>query len=356
MSNIVSVEIGEMPDSFVGRYGNRVQVNNKNIGLNFYTIDWPPQEPGVVKIDVGGSSVEIDFALVLSSNFDRTFPDEGIYGLDIGSGLTKKETMPHDEARLKFYDLLSRMLKAGWKRYIYQAHARLSGAEALRHALADPLLTDSQDPGYVPSLEDWMKLRDNTLWELYKDGVYMEIRFMRDHDRMKLDEPGAYAVSVSIEAFDSKWRTLLPEKDRPRWRELLRKQREEEQADRQATEDKLRAEGYKIDTDYRNPDEGVINPPKPTPQKSSAAKPAVPDVRAATGQPCPVSGLWECREHGVSQQLHISAMQTMPQATLPAPRSTWQKLRGEQPIFTTTAVWRLARPDASDTSTGTSHE
>lgn len=352
MTRSIIIEVGEQPEAFRRRYGQQVEANEKNISLNFYTIDWNAKDPGTVVLKQGSSSILIEDVLGVSGTFNTSFPKEGLSSYDVSFGLSIAETMSHDEARLRFYELLRRLQKAGWQRWIYQASARLSSAEALRYKLANPYTADALDPGYLPSLEDWMKLIDGTSWEFYQDGVYMEIYLYRDRDRMKVDEPGAYFIKLSIEAFDSKWRTLFPEKDRHQWRELLPRMREDEAAQRQAEEEKLQAAGYKIDTEYRNPDEGVINPPKTASHKTGEAPTPAPEIKVATGQLCPVAGVWECSDQGNTQQLHVRASRPMPKAIWPAPRSTWQKLRGEQPTYTTDVVWTLVQPDAMPPSVG----
>jgi len=90
-----------------------------------------------------------------------------------------------------------------------------------------------------------------------------------------------------------------------------------------------------------------VRPTGPS-KKTSDAGPLAPvsPMHAVTGEPCPATGEWECTDHGSVQRRHIRIGQAMPQAIFPAPRSAWQKVRGEHPAYALTVVWTLVRPDS----------
>ena len=258
MPQSIDIEVGESPQALMGRYGKAVDVDNKNeqaYGVIFYAVDWPASSQGAVVIKNKKNELRLDTVLRVSGSFDKAYAEEGISDYSISLGIPPRNNVTHDQARLKFYDMLKRIQQAGWKRYVGMSDARLSGAESMRRQLSDLYEIVMLDPSYVPSLEDWMKLEDITTWRFYLNGVYMDVQMYRDSERMKVDEPGAYFVSIKLEAYDSYWRTAFDEPDRPHWRELLPDLQRRMRAERAKAEHKLKAQGYTIDSDYRNPDE-----------------------------------------------------------------------------------------------------
>ena len=273
MPQSIEIEIGESPQALIGRYGKAVEVDNKNeqaYGVTFYAVDWPDSSQGTVVIKNQKSEVRLDTALGVSGSFDKAHTDEGIYDYSISLGIPPRNNVTHDQARLQFYEMLKRIQQAGWKRWIYPENPRLSAGEAFRYRLVKDQGVDSLDPGYVPSLEDWMKLPDMTSWRFYLNGVYMDVQMSRDSTRMKVDEPGAYFVKIKLEGYANYWRNAFNEQDRPHWRDLFPGLQRQMRAERAGAEQKLKVQGYSIDTSYRNPDETSGDQPVSPPPKTSA--------------------------------------------------------------------------------------
>ncbi|MCO5414894.1 hypothetical protein [Ralstonia mojiangensis] len=273
MPQSIEIEIGESPQALIGRYGKAVDVDNKNeqaYGVTFYAVDWPDSSQGTVVIKNQKSEVRLDTALGVSGSFDKAHAEEGIYDYSISLGIPPRNNVTHDQARLQFYEMLKRIQRAGWKRWIYPENPRLAGAEAFRYRLVKDQGVDSLDPEYVPGLEDWMKLPDMTSWRFYLNGVYMDVQMSRDSTRMKVDEPGAYFVKIKLEGYANFWRNALNEQDRPHWRDLFPGLQRQMHAERANAEQKLKAQGYTIDTSYRNPDETSGDQPISPPGKTGA--------------------------------------------------------------------------------------
>ncbi|MCT7318760.1 hypothetical protein N5I87_22290 [Ralstonia sp. CHL-2022] len=273
MPQSIEIEIGESPQALIGRYGKAVDVDNKNeqaYGVTFYAVDWPDSSQGTVVIKNQKSEVRLDTALGVSGSFDKAHAEEGIYDYSISLGIPPRNNVTHDQARLQFYEMLKRIQQAGWKRWIYPENPRLAGAEAFRYRLVKDQGVDSLDPEYVPGLEDWMKLPDMTSWRFYLNGVYMDVQMSRDSTRMKVDEPGAYFVKIKLEGYANFWRNALNEQDRPHWRDLFPGLQRQMHAERANAEQKLKAQGYTIDTSYRNPDETSGDQPISPPGKTGA--------------------------------------------------------------------------------------
>ncbi|NWK44548.1 hypothetical protein [Ralstonia pickettii] len=273
MPQSIEIEIGESPQALIGRYGKAVDVDNKNeqaYGVTFYAVDWPDSSQGTVVIKNRESEVRLDTALGVSGSFDKAHADEGIYDYSISLGIPPRNNVTHDQARLQFYEMLKRIQQAGWKRWIYPENPRLSGGEAFRYRLVKDQGVDSLDPGYVPSLEDWMKLPDMTSWRFYLHGVYMDVQMSRDSKRMRMDELGAYFVKIKLEGYANYWRNAFNEQDRPHWRDLFPGLQRQMRAERAGAEQKLKVQGYAIDTGYHNPDEASGDEPFSPPPKTSA--------------------------------------------------------------------------------------
>ncbi|AMO92844.1 hypothetical protein CFter6_0113 [Collimonas fungivorans] len=258
VSSSVVVEIGESGKHFAQQYKEMVVINDRNPGSHFYRINWPNDALGAIVVKNGSSSLVLDSVFSVLGDADDTYPEEGIASLSVSMGLPPRNNVLHDDARLKFYALLQRIQEAGWKRWIDPSMPRLNGADALRYQMSDiengaGLM--SLDPSYVPSLDIWMKIKDMTGWQFYLNGVYMNVQLMRDKTRMDPNLPGAYFLTLGLESKDSFERSEQTYEDRPRWKELYPAARKKQAEERVKSEEKLHALGFKIDTEYRNPDE-----------------------------------------------------------------------------------------------------
>ena len=273
MPQSIDIEIGESPQALVRRYGKAVDVDNKNEqahGMTFYAVDWPDSSQGTVVIKNQKSELRLYTVLGVLGSFNNAYAEEGIYDYSISLGIPPRNNVTHDQARLQFHDMLKRIQQAGWTRWIYPENPRLPGVEAFRYRLVKDQGVDSLDAGYVPSLEEWMKLPDMTSWRFYLNGVYMDVQMSRDSKRMKVDEPGAYFVKIKLEGYANYWRTAFDEPDRPHWRELFPELQRRMHAERAKAEQKLKAQGYTIDSNYRNPDETPDDQPLAPPAKTGA--------------------------------------------------------------------------------------
>jgi hypothetical protein len=88
-----------------------------------------------------------------------------------------------------------------------------------------------------------------------------------------------------------------------------------------------------------------VRPTSATPVKSADAGPRLPlGELAATGRTCPQTGWWAPDEergtNGGGRQ-HIKKGERMPHVVSQTAPSLWQKLKGEQPVHQTAAVWKL---------------
>ncbi|MDP9603228.1 UNVERIFIED_ORG: hypothetical protein J2W38_003017 [Variovorax paradoxus] len=251
----VFVEVGESPDAWIGRYGKQVDVNAKNHGLKFYSLDWTAKNPGQLTVRNGSSEIQLDVVLGAMGTFDDEYPGEGLSKIVITTGLSRGETIAHDEARQQFFALLKKIQNAGWKRWIYPGDPRLSGEESFRYQIAEDDTFYSLDQSYLPPLGTWMKLSNRSQWKFFLNDAVLSVRFSRDQDRMKSDLPGAYIVWLELESKNEVQRSEFQGEERRKWKTLYPGARQKQLAERAKQEKKLQARGYKVDANYKNPDE-----------------------------------------------------------------------------------------------------
>lgn len=253
-SNIF-VEIGEPPNAWKERYGNKVDVNDKNHGLRFYSLDWTTKNPGRLSIKNGMSELRLEAVLGAMGTYNDEYPDEGFSGILITMGLTESDTLAHDEARQRFHAVLRKIQDAGWSRWIYPADPRLRGEEAFRYQINEDEANYSLDPNYLPPMNVWMKLKNRSQWSFYLNKVEMTVTLSRDQDRMKEHLPGAYFISIKMQSQDEIQREEFQENERSRWKSLYPAMRKKRLSERLEVEKKLQLSGYKIDVEYKNPEE-----------------------------------------------------------------------------------------------------
>ncbi|TWD84921.1 hypothetical protein FB547_1063 [Variovorax beijingensis] len=251
----VFVEIGEPPEAWVRRYGKKVEINSKNHGLKFYGLDWTVKNPGQLIVRNRLSEFQLEAVLGAMGTFDDEYPGEGFSKIVITTNISQSETIAHDEARQKIFALLQKIRSAGWTRWIYPSDPRLSGEDAFRYQIAEDDTFYSLDSNYLPPLDVWMKLSDRSQWKFFLNDVAMSVRFSRDQDRMKPNLPGAYIVWIELISKNEMERSEFQGEERKKWKALYPGARKRQLSIRIEQEKKLQMQGYKIDVEYKNPDQ-----------------------------------------------------------------------------------------------------
>ncbi|MQR02786.1 hypothetical protein [Glaciimonas soli] len=260
----VTIRVGQQGKEWVDMYPNAVHVNDKNANgeIVFYKVDWPDQGPfGTVSIDHGVNSFNVPYVMgVMGSALPSDHPDEGIDEFDLSVSLTPSPTESHPEALHQFYALLKTIQNVGWKREIRVFNPRLSGRDALLYSQTEDGDGYSIDASYVPTLIEWMKIEDiGSHWRFYANNVYLDVTFMRDHDKMDTNQPGAYLVSLNFKNSNSVERAYFKEKDRPRYKQLYPAERKRLAKLRGEAERKISSQ-YHIDETYIDPDGETLAP------------------------------------------------------------------------------------------------
>ena len=251
----IQIEIGEAPAALERRYGKSVESNKRNFGVEFYTIDWPSQQSGVVILKNGGTEVRFDTVLGVNGTYDSLYPEEGFSDYSLSLGLWPRNNIPHEEARQKFFAMLQKIRQAGWVCWIEPNHPRLNGEYAYHYQITKSDQNYCLDPELMPSMEVWMKLEDQSTWAFYLNDVFMDVRLSRDSSKMNPALPGAYFLSINLYSKNEDQRSALAGDERKKWRELYPDIRKKHAQLRLEAEKKLRVLNYKIDVKYKNPDE-----------------------------------------------------------------------------------------------------
>ncbi|MCY7287165.1 MAG: hypothetical protein LH624_02675 [Cryobacterium sp.] len=253
MTQEVVIKIGEQGPEFAKRYPESVRLVHQPAGLDFYKIDWDQRRPGVAHVENGQHSLVIHDVLGISTSQDlQQLRHEGLFDFTVFAGITQPDRISHDEARLKTYMLLQRILNAGWTQVIERSEPRLKGKARQDYMFATSNL-NGLDATYVPTFEEWMRIESRTPWSFYANGLYMDVNFTRERTLTDPAKPGSYLLTFNIRTETEYFRGFAGPDNRLRWRELLPQELAKVADLRAKKEAELRAKGVIIDESYRDP-------------------------------------------------------------------------------------------------------
>lgn len=254
MSNTKPVEvyIGESGVSLAARLTPTATVDRQPAGLNFHEIHWPFESMGSVIFKNGGKRFPIDHVLSFLGTEDMELKEEGLLEVSIGSSISDKEKILHDEAKLLTIAYLQRIMHQGWKPTIPRDAPRLRGKDMNNYLLTIDRYT-TLDPNYMPTLTEWMQYEDGTTWEFYDNKVFLTVKITRDLSLVDPLKPGAYFMSTSAQNESEHFRGYLNGSRRARWKELLPSIIDAMNKTRKKKEASLREKGISIDETYVDP-------------------------------------------------------------------------------------------------------
>jgi len=251
----------------------------------FLDLRWPPKQLGVVTIRHGRHDLTIPHTFTAMGSVRPEPKGEGVNDIVLNSGISADEFIRHREAYDLWVRLMKRIQDSGWQRYIHLSAARLSGKDAIRYFQDKENFGLSQitDPQTLPEFQTWMKVvsQRGMIAYFYLDGIMMSLSFdptisgQEGFDRYdaKLDfnEWGQYMMRITFKTTrysirNDIYNTLIPDgydtdklhaemdKIRADLPEYWQRYRRIELAKRQNEEARLAKQGYRIDTNYRDPD------------------------------------------------------------------------------------------------------
>jgi hypothetical protein len=248
-----SVRLGESGQDWVNRYAKEVRIDRQPAGLNFYDIEWE-RPRGVVTIEHGKYSFQIDDVLRVTGVYDVKLPSEGISDINISSGMSVPPPGlgSHDEARLKTYAIVQRIEQAGWKLLTSTSGPRLRGKERFDYVV-NINKYNGMGIDYVPSFDEWMKIKDRTNWYFYADHQYLKFGFQRDSSFLDPTKPGAYLLSFELITESEEFKNYVEPEFRKTYRDKLPNELAGVIKSRLDAEAKLKLQGLTIDTGYEDP-------------------------------------------------------------------------------------------------------
>lgn len=254
MSETVTIKIGELGVDFLKRYPKLINTYQSLPGFaQDYNINWNVRNRGTVKLDHGEHSFTINHVLGLQTFQDlRPTADKGLTMFDLIAGLTNISGTPHDEARLKTYEILHGIAAAGWQQVIERSEPRLQGKTRFEYTLATTNI-NGLDATYVPTFEEWMRIENRTPYSFYADGLYMEVTLSRSPEHMDPKELGVYQLSFNIKTDTEYFRGFAGPDKRDQWKEVVPGELAKLAKIRTDKEAELRAKGIAIDESYQDP-------------------------------------------------------------------------------------------------------
>lgn len=253
MNTEITIKLGEPGAEFVKRNPGLVKVEKQPAGLNFYSIAWTTSNQGKVLLENGASSLHLANVLSVQANEDAEAPatsPDSFQDVTVGTNLGAQPLISHDQARLSLYGILHDALAAGWRPLITESDPRLTGKERFDYAMTRDSMI-GLDARYVPSLTEWMRIKDSTPWFLYAGHVVLELNFQRDQSRMDPTQPGSYFLSFLFQTDVEHFRGYAGTDHRKDWRQVLPGALAEAHRHRSQLEAELKSQGFHIDESYQ---------------------------------------------------------------------------------------------------------
>ena len=279
----VTLKLGKQgEDSFRQAHAHVDDVTAPSDVVGFMELRWwTADQLGTVTIDHGGHKINFPHTIFALGSSWPDYPDEGVAGLALHTGITAPEYVRHEEAWKTWQALLKHVQENGWQSMIFNYNARVRGEAAYNYIMANEHSIDvAFDASYDLNYMQWHNLlnkRGSLLASFYQDGAYLTLSLNQEvvtEDELaakklnlNLDEWGQYIVYVEFDTVRAYNRnamlSVLPkneggtetelkiEQNLPfYWQELkqLRANR------REKAEQEVIQQGYKIDTSYQDPD------------------------------------------------------------------------------------------------------
>ncbi|WP_256675138.1 hypothetical protein [Pseudomonas sp. URMO17WK12:I11] len=165
----------------------------------------------------------------------------------------------HELAMNYFSELLDKLSKAGWQRYIYPNEARIPATESSKfkdvdEVLGTPVATGPwQDPTLGLDKNGWLSMPMFSNWLLYRDNEYLKLTVQRENDTQAPREKGSYLFTLTFRSEADFYKGFVDDEDRENWKALLPAELKRMAQERAQTEARLKKMGIAIDEDYQDP-------------------------------------------------------------------------------------------------------
>ncbi|EPM67092.1 hypothetical protein A584_22860 [Pseudomonas syringae pv. theae ICMP 3923] len=174
------------------------------------------------------------------------------------------EDSSHTEAESKFYELLTSLQNAGWKRYIRLGEPRISGAEiskfdTVNEVLGRPVMTGPwSDPTIRLPEELWRSMPIFSDWSFYRGNEYLTVSVQREDSEKDSSKTGTYLFTLTFKSEKRFFSEYFDHSDRNRIKELLPDLLKKLASQRATAESRLKEMGVAIDERYQNPTINIL--------------------------------------------------------------------------------------------------
>ncbi|MBF7691786.1 hypothetical protein I2F30_13790 [Acinetobacter sp. SCC474] len=227
--------------------------------MSFYSLDFPVKTLGKVTVVNGEDSMVLDNVFAVMGTQISYVPKDGIQILDIDAGLNKEEFVTPEQAYQAYVSIMHQLNEKGWKNYVYPFDSRISKEDNLKYFVERSYIID---PTHILSFEEWQwcfKQNPSLFYRLYNNGILLSFSIDKKTDRETADHQiqEQYMLGWTFQTIRHDERNTISNSDKMTPAELeqaFKKNRDEDKKLRAGEEEKFKAKGYRIDTEYQNPD------------------------------------------------------------------------------------------------------
>ena len=253
--------------------------------VGFLDLNWPSKQLGAVTIRHSGHDLTIPHTFTAMGSVRSEPEGEGVNDIVLNSGISASELIRHREAYDLWVKLMKRIQDSGWQRYIYLSRPRLAGKDAIRYFQDEENfgLGYITDPSAVPDFSTWYRvimIQGMIIAKFYLDGVEISLSFhstVKDQEdlddinkTLSFKEWGQYMMRIEfnnlrmsmreqmyltfLEDLHGEERVAAKQDITDNLTGYWQRYRRIELAKRQNEEARLAKQGYRIDTNYQDPD------------------------------------------------------------------------------------------------------
>ncbi|PBP96225.1 hypothetical protein CCL24_16585 [Pseudomonas congelans] len=213
---------------------------------------------------LGGEKSRFEIQRVFAFSVPIYTQDDNKIDLISLNPLEVPEDSLHTEAESKFYELLTSLQHAGWKRYIRLGEPRISGTElsklgTVNEVLGKPVMTGPwSDPSISLPEELWRSMPIFSDWSFYRDNEYLTVSIQREDSEKEPSKTGTYLFTLTFKSEKRFFSEYFDSSDRDRMKELLPDLLKKLASQRATAESQLKKLGVAIDERYQNPTISIL--------------------------------------------------------------------------------------------------
>ncbi|WP_060486204.1 hypothetical protein, partial [Pseudomonas sp. NBRC 111123] len=192
-----------------------------NSDICFFEFDISSANPNKAVLTVESKSQPVVFDDVISATL-MTYKSDTLSN----SYVTLNGVAPNSEHELAmhyFSEMVSKLGKAGWQRYIYPNEARIPVTETgkfkeVDEVLGTPVATGPwQDPTLALDKDKWLSMPMFSNWLLYRGNEYLKLSVQRENDTKAPREKGSYLFTLTFRSEADFYKGFVDDEDREKW-------------------------------------------------------------------------------------------------------------------------------------------